>query len=360
MSARLLLTVSAALLGCLSLASELKEGSAAPVLSPAKWVKGGPVKNFEAGKVYVVEFWATWCGPCKESIPHLTELAHQFKGKVTFIGVDVWDKDDDPKATTYVDRVAKWVKAKGNEMDYNVCVDDVDDTMSNTWMKAAGQNGIPAAFVVDQKGTIAWIGHPMAGLDKVLAMVTDGKFTPEAAAKMREEEAAKAKQIQDAFKEAHDLVVAGKVDEGFAKLDAIGDIEPAYKKYLPISRFQVLCEADEAKGQALGKKYVTETYKDDMDTCEAIGMYIAMGYIPLKNPDYDLAIQALAKVSQAQGDKVAPSTLMGLAQAYSKKGNKAEAVTTLEKAIALARKDPGTPEKAIEMMEKTLESIKKG
>src|SRR5262245_56419866 len=66
--------------------ASLQVGSAAPALTIDKWVKGGEVKSFAAGKVYVVEFWATWCPPCRKSIPHLTELAKSHK-EVTFIGV---------------------------------------------------------------------------------------------------------------------------------------------------------------------------------------------------------------------------------------------------------------------------------
>jgi len=55
----------------------LNVGDPAPELKVARWVKGNRVAKFNLGRIYVVEFWATWCGPCRESIPHLTELDRQ-------------------------------------------------------------------------------------------------------------------------------------------------------------------------------------------------------------------------------------------------------------------------------------------
>src|SRR5438552_16521935 len=48
--------------------------------------------------------------------------------------------------------------------------------MAKTWMEAAHQEGIPTAFVVDKKGNIAWIGHPMQLKEEILEQVLQGKF----------------------------------------------------------------------------------------------------------------------------------------------------------------------------------------
>ena len=117
-------------------------------------------------KVVVVEFWATWCGPCKVSIPHLTELQKKYAGRgVTIVGVT-----DEESA-----KVKLFVDGQGAQMDYTVAIDRGGKTAAG-YMERYGISGIPHAFVVDKEGRVAWHGHPMSGLERVLEQLASNTF----------------------------------------------------------------------------------------------------------------------------------------------------------------------------------------
>ena len=140
-------------------------GSPAPTLSVKTWLKGTPVTELAKDKTYVVEFWATWCGPCISSIPHVTELAKK-NPDVTFLGIGIWE-DEGPQLKAFVEKM-------GDKMGYNVGYSGTKDGMAVSWMDAAAQNGIPSAFIV-KDGAIQWIGHPMS-MDAPLAEIKAGTW----------------------------------------------------------------------------------------------------------------------------------------------------------------------------------------
>ena len=168
MKTTFLILFGAALACALSSSHAANIGSQAPKLQIEHWVKGNPVDLAKADekKIHIIEFWATWCGPCRDSIPHLTELQGKYKSKgVTVIGIT-----DEPKAT-----VERFVRRQDKKMDYTVAIEK-GDTMSQAYMRAYGQTGIPATFVVDQKDRIVWVGHPKNGLDDVIDRLVNGTF----------------------------------------------------------------------------------------------------------------------------------------------------------------------------------------
>lgn len=136
----------------------LKVGDKAPEIKVDNWVKGTKVESFEPGKVYIVEFWATWCPPCRASIPGLSELAKKHKD-VAVIGVAASERKEKDGSDKRLENLKTFVEKQQGAIAYTIAYDS-DREMGTPWMKASGQQGIPAAFIVDHTGKIAWIGHP--------------------------------------------------------------------------------------------------------------------------------------------------------------------------------------------------------
>ena len=152
-----------------------KLGEKAKALTISEWVKGSAVDVTDGKNVYVVEFWATWCGPCRNTIPHLTELQKKYKDQgVVFVGVSSERAED----------VKPFVQEMGDKMDYNVAVDK-DDATDKAYMAAYGQGGIPCAFIINKESQVVWVGHPME-MEKPLQEVIEGKYDLQAALKLEE------------------------------------------------------------------------------------------------------------------------------------------------------------------------------
>src|SRR6185369_11719191 len=213
-----------------------KIGDDAPPLKVSKWVQGDPVESFNKGTVYVVEFWATWCGPCRQTIPHLDELHEQFKDKgVVFIGQDCWEQD--------IEKVKPFVTSMGEKMSYRVALDDTSTEkkgfMAVNWMAAAEQNGIPCAFIVGKEGKILWIGHP-GGLDATLVkQVADGSFDTAKAAALQAKQEAAQKAQQEVGQKINAAIRKGDWDAAKVTVDEIEKEHPELADNLVGVRFHI-------------------------------------------------------------------------------------------------------------------------
>jgi len=331
-------------------------GSPAPALKASRWVKGTPVAGFEKGKVYVVEFWATWCGPCRQTIPHLTEMAKTFAGKATFIGMSVWERGESPEKLEAT--VDAFVKEMGDKMAYNVARDTADGHMAKAWMQAASQNGIPAAFIVNGDGQIAWVGHPMNGLDKVLANVIAGKHDLAAAkAEALKAAAAEARRSQ-AMAEFGKPLAAAQNAKDYPKLLSL--TQEATAKFPDLAelfdrpRFTALLHVDEAKAAAM---LDAEKAKAEPD----LGLfgYLIASEAGLTKSWYAKAVTILE--TELKNPETSPALRPYLAKALHLSGRSQEAVVVQQKYVDEARgKAPEARLKQFEADLKTYQEAAKG
>jgi thiol-disulfide isomerase/thioredoxin len=135
-------------------------GETAAPLEIDAWLKGDAItlESARNKNILVVEFWATWCPPCRTSIPHLTDVQKKFQDKgVVIIGVT-----NEPASVS-----GPFVEKQGDKMAYRVAVDKENKTTQG-YMQKYRIPGIPHAFIVDRAGKIAWHGHPMDGLEAAI------------------------------------------------------------------------------------------------------------------------------------------------------------------------------------------------
>lgn len=143
----------------------LNIGDEPPAFKIDSWIKGAPISSFEEGNVYLIDFWATWCGPCIAIMPHLTELQSEHADEgLTVVGVSIWENGKDEsgqrvalRGEKQAEHVQKFVDKNDDKMGYTVATGS--ESFETEWMGAAAQNGIPTVMIVDRKGKIGWIGY---------------------------------------------------------------------------------------------------------------------------------------------------------------------------------------------------------
>ena len=329
----LLLTVVAAMVATAVSADDLGIGDPAPKLQVKEFVKGAPIKDFEKGKAYVVEFWATWCGPCKQTIPHLTELQKKYKD-VRFVGVAVFEQDQE--------LVKPFVKEMGEKMEYAVAIDDVakgqeadSGPMAKNWMMAAGQEGIPTAFIINKESKIAWIGHPTEMEDPLKEIVAGTYDMKPALARQ-----AKERELNAARKAREKKLTLAQQKGEVEFLKAIDEVIGEDSELEPVlSSPKLTVLAGKGPGHnndkllAYGQKLLDGIYQDSAEALNNLAWLIVdpdAGKRP--EPLVQLALKASLRADKLEGGKNG-AIADTLAKAYFDSGDVAKAIETQERAI---------------------------
>jgi thiol-disulfide isomerase/thioredoxin len=133
-------------------------GQRAPEMHVREWLNGRPDA---AGKVVVIDFWATWCPPCRATIPHLNALADRFREEVVFIGLS----DETP------DRFAQGLTRFRLSLDgfrYHLALDP-----GGRMERAVRVRGIPYTIVMSSDWIVRWQGHPISLNASMLAGIVE-------------------------------------------------------------------------------------------------------------------------------------------------------------------------------------------
>ncbi|MFN2438600.1 MAG: TlpA family protein disulfide reductase [Chitinophagaceae bacterium] len=110
------------------------------------------------GKVVVVDFWATWCGPCKASFPGMQKMVNKYKENpnVKFVFIDTWERGEDKRKDA-----ADFITA--NKYSFHVLMDNEDKVVAQFKV-----DGIPTKFVIDKNGNIRFKAVGLDGSDDKL------------------------------------------------------------------------------------------------------------------------------------------------------------------------------------------------
>ncbi|MBC8200475.1 MAG: TlpA family protein disulfide reductase [Planctomycetes bacterium] len=310
-------------------------GDKAPDVTVDHWVKGDAWTEFEDGQVYVMEFWATWCGPCVSSMPHLSSLQDEYGDKIKIIGVS---SEKDPEiVTSFLAKTNKRDnKVNNDRMRYTVAVDP-DRSTSRVFMEASNQRGIPTSFIINGNGQVAWIGHPMS-MDEPLKEVVAGTWDLAAAAEAFKLEAAQERAMSELSKVYR---TAMETNDWNSWLTAIDEFTAEYGKSSTMdnAKFEALLnmKKDKKAAYAWANNMALGIWNDS----QALNA-LAWGIVdetPEELQDLNFALKIATRASDLTEYKD-PMILDTLARCYWEMGNTYKAIAWQEKAVSYLGDDP--------------------
>lgn len=321
-------------------------GDTAPPLSAERWFRGTERDAVTEGRVTLVEFWATWCGPCIAVMPHISELSDTLGPE----GLDVVAVSLD-RGENAGQLVETFLEERSEIVSFEVMLDDGET--NRTWFEAAGLRGIPSSFVVAQDGRIAWIGHPMTPatqgdgyeLDRVIKGLLAGTYDIDdqasAASETEAEKASIAARVEELSAKMGELWSSGDRRGVLGYIDQIIEIDAANAHDLAQRKIEILLYelGDASEALAAARALLEGPYAEDSSMMLIMAALFSGAADPGDGGRAFAVATAREVVSMTDGTE--PNSLVVLAEAQFASGEPGAAADTLRGAMGLV--DEGSP-----------------
>ncbi len=266
------------------------------------WPHGAPVPSFEPGRVYVLDFWATWCPPCYPMIDELSALAREHREDgLVIVGLTVGTDLGIP--------LPRFLDEERSRIDYTIAAARDDGELEAALLHPAlnppDDPYLPHLMIVDRSGHLAWVsetGDPKRGFELALRSVLSDRWNLEAEVtrvrRMLEAVAAGEEQLAEAKR----LSASARVDLAVATMTALASEVPAAFADEAIDFFQhLLCIGEEISAFAYGRKLVRGALEQRVP--ELLRLHRAIILTPdLQARDLELAAEAVYAAQRVKED----------------------------------------------------------
>ncbi len=232
-----------------ALRAPLDLGDPAPPLVVDTWFQGTALTSFEPGRIYVIEFWATWCEPCVEAIPELEALQAAHPNKVTVVMLNVMESNHDTIRAWLAEHPVELTVGHGGA---------TAGSPAEAWFNASRSDGVPTSFVVAPDGSIAAITHGLDA-DRLAEQLLAGTWSLAEAQAERANNLSREKFVQPLRSAVHK---ASTDEERLALYDAFITEHPPLEHFVAESRLGLLVKLDPAAAAPYAARWVDGAWND--------------------------------------------------------------------------------------------------
>jgi thiol-disulfide isomerase/thioredoxin len=302
-----------------------------------EWSHGAPVPSFESERVYVLDFWATWCPPCYPMIDELSALAqHHREDGLVIVGLTIGADLGTP--------LHRFLERESQRIEYTIATARDDDELKaallHPLLNPPDDFYLPHLMIIDRSGRLAWVseaGDPKRGFEDALSRVLSGTWNLQAEAARARQMVESAAEGEEQLEEIRELRVAGDLDRAATALTRLVSETPSFYSDEAVDLFhQMLCAGRETSAYAFGRELLGGGLEARVP--ELLRLHRAIILTPgLETRDLERASTAVRAARRARADED-PDLLYELAKISLLAGDSGEASAFQAEAVRIAQR----------------------